>query len=162
MERITLKDKKIIKDSQNLNGPGNADFVFDEKDLEAAGKKTWLQFLEENVKGFHESDRQSPWNFIQDYTPTIEPLPGQIVSTSHLWYFIDDKPTKIYVDGISLNAVNRVPDFFILDYKTPYTYLTGYLKGTSAEDIKGIEVSYSDKYSGGEPIDRQKWGLTSR
>ena len=34
------KAKKIIKDSKNVNGSGNADWVLDEKDLEAAGKKS--------------------------------------------------------------------------------------------------------------------------
>ncbi len=50
LKEVKIRAKKIIKDSQNLNGPGNADLVLDEKFMEKAGKKNWLQLLQENIK----------------------------------------------------------------------------------------------------------------
>jgi hypothetical protein len=65
LKQVTITSKKIIKGSQNPNGPGNADIVLDEKDLEAAGKKTWLRLLEEDVPGFREMD------VINHYPPVV-------------------------------------------------------------------------------------------
>ncbi|MBS1533063.1 MAG: hypothetical protein JSU01_22370, partial [Bacteroidetes bacterium] len=52
LKEVQIKAKKVVKGSYNLNGPGNADIVLDEKDLEEAGKKTWLALLQERVPGF--------------------------------------------------------------------------------------------------------------
>lgn len=117
LKEVKVTGQKIIKDSYNLNGPGNADVVLDDKDLEAAGKKTFLQLLEERVKGFHES---------------------YIFKTSILWYFINEKPVVILVDGIKLSAIYSHLNF--LDLKD-------WLETHTAEDIKGIEVMYKARYA---------------
>jgi len=52
LKEVKITAKKIVKDSQNLNGPGNADIVLDEKEVEKQGKKTFLDVLLEKVKGF--------------------------------------------------------------------------------------------------------------
>ncbi|HEX3386343.1 MAG TPA: hypothetical protein VHS53_14180, partial [Mucilaginibacter sp.] len=54
LKEVKIKAKKIIKDSYNPNGSGNADVVMDEKELEQAGKKTWAQLFKEKIPGFHE------------------------------------------------------------------------------------------------------------
>ena len=115
LNEVKILAKKIVKDSQNLNGPGNADIVLDEKDLEKAGKKTFLQLLQENVKGFHES-------FYKMYE----------------WYFINDKRVILLVDGMF--AHDLVHPFLFRDFKD-------YLESHEAEDIKGIEVMSSAKFT---------------
>ncbi len=55
LKEVKILAKKTIADSENLNGPGNADLVLDEKDMEKAGKKNWLQLFQENIKGFREA-----------------------------------------------------------------------------------------------------------
>jgi hypothetical protein len=84
LKEVNVTSKKIVKDSQNLNGSGNADFVLDEKDMEKAGKKTFLQIFEESIGGFKES-----------------------YVLGNLSYLIHDKPIIIIVDGI------RLSDLFI-------------------------------------------------
>ncbi|HVV54027.1 MAG TPA: hypothetical protein VHC47_01810 [Mucilaginibacter sp.] len=54
LKEVVVKASKIVTGSQNLNGPGNADIVLDEKDLEKAGKKSLLDLFRENIPGFRE------------------------------------------------------------------------------------------------------------
>jgi len=124
LKEVKITAKKIIKDSQNLNGPGNADLVLDEKDMEKAGKKNWLQLFQENIKGFREQ---------------------AIKST--LWYTIDGKRVWIIIDGIELNS--SILSILAGVSRIPINNLNYYLESHNAEDIKGIEVSflkYNDTY----------------
>jgi len=119
LKEVKITAKKIIKGSQNLNGPGEADIVLDEKDLEKAGKKNFLQLLEENVSGFR-----------------LMAIPGkQGPIDSIMWYFLHYKMAVLVIDGILLNDVYQPLDFFTLK---------NYLESHNAEDIKGIEVMASD------------------
>ncbi len=144
LKEVNIKAKKIIKDSQNLNGSGNADFVMDEKDLEAAGKKTWLQLLQENISGFREgiftngvlskshSEKAQKDMFLYLYVTDFKPDP-----VLREWYFIGDRPIKLIVDGISIDQLIEVKNF---------RDLHDYLSHT-AEDIKGFEVISSTKFA---------------
>ncbi|MDB5007344.1 MAG: hypothetical protein JWP45_1737, partial [Mucilaginibacter sp.] len=147
LKEVKITAKKIIKDSQNLNGPGNADVVLDEKDLEKAGKKTFLDLLKEKVKGFKEGifivdqnipgGRASRDRILSGFV--TDGLPFKI---NQSWYFINDKPIKFIVDG--------TPIYKVLPATQPYNEIvdiTNYLKSHSAEDIKGIEVNISSKYT---------------
>jgi hypothetical protein len=147
LKEVKIKAKKIVHGSQNLNGPGEADLVLDEKDMEKAGKKTWLQMLKENIKGFRTADASGAgWLFIQDKRGPIIIDPGMVVSGTHEWYFINDKAIKFYVDGISITDIYPASQF--LSYAQPFIEMTDFLNSHSAEDIKGIEVNFSDKYTG--------------
>jgi hypothetical protein len=119
LKEVKISAKKIIKGSRNVYGVPN--IVIDEKDLEKAGKKSFLQLLEENVKGFHETVKTE---FTHDGTPN-----GWI----H-WYFIGNKSVFVLVDGIFLHTVYQ-----------PFTFddFSSYLKSHNAEDIRGIEVMSS-------------------
>jgi hypothetical protein len=125
LKEVKITAKKIVKDSQNLNGPGNADIILDEKDLEAAGKKTFLQLLEENIKGFRETI---------EHVPSFDGGEGGWLQ----WYFIDYKPVIVLIDGVFLHVVYS--PLFFRDFKY-------YLESHNAEDIKGIEVMKSDKFA---------------
>jgi len=125
LKEVKISAKKIVKDSQNLNGPGNADIVLDEKDLEKAGKKSFLQLLQENVKGFHESF----------YTIFTHGGPNIVYE----WYFINDKRVILLVDGMFVHDL--VHPFQFRDFKD-------YLESHDAEDIKGMEVMTTAKFAG--------------
>jgi hypothetical protein len=117
LKEVKISAKKIVKGSQNLNGPGGADVVMDEKDLEKALKKTWLQLLEEYVKSFREMD-------LAPHYPR--------------WYYISFQKVFFIIDGIALNDMYDSLDF---------TSLKIYLQSHNAEDIKGVEVMSSLKYN---------------
>jgi hypothetical protein len=151
LKEVTIHAKKIISDSQNLNGSGNADFVMDEKDLEAAGKKTWLQLLEENIKGFGEGSfnvsghgpNALKQSYLNKYVTNFNPDPFL-----HQWYFINRQPVIVIVDGISASQIIETSTF---------RDLRDYLSHT-AEDIKGMEVITSSKFAASylsryDPID---------
>jgi CarboxypepD_reg-like domain len=128
LKEVRILARKIVKGSQNLNGPGNADLVLDEKDMEKAGKKTWAQLFKENIKGFREGTIFKKFDY----------------------FLIEDKIVVIIVDGILLD------DEEIVQYQalrsgliTFQDYLNNkmyYIKSHSAEDIKGMEVMSSFKY----------------
>jgi hypothetical protein len=141
LNEVKISAKKIVKDSQNWNGAGNADLVFDEKDLEKVGKKSMLQFLEENVKGF----RQGFYNIaccVPFVPKTVTEFEKKIIGSDSgsPWYFVGQKVAIVRFDGIEMS--DFTPYFAFADYR----YL---LTSHSAEEIKGIEVSYSSAYNSG-------------
>jgi hypothetical protein len=117
LSEVKIVARKIVKDSQNLNGPGNADLVLNEKDMIKAGKKSWLEIFQENIKGFRISNR-----WVYEFPYIEERFVIFIVDGSFLEPV--DEPTRLYADNVM-----------------------GFLKSHSAEDIKGIEVNASEQYS---------------
>ncbi len=141
LKEVKITAKKIVKDSQNLNGPGNADLVMDEQDLEKAGKKTWLQVLEENIPGF----RQNYGVEKSATTVYSAQLPIDIVTgyQTNGWYAVKFKVARFIIDGVELTPtlVTQLEG----DEWDLMTRLNYFLKTHTAEDIKGIELVYSSK-----------------
>ncbi len=52
LQEVSITGKKIVRDSKNLNGAGEADQILDEKDISKAPKKLLLDLMNEQVKGF--------------------------------------------------------------------------------------------------------------
>ncbi|MDB5153902.1 MAG: hypothetical protein JWR54_2653, partial [Mucilaginibacter sp.] len=148
LKEVKIFGKKTIKGSQNLNGPGNADFVLDEKDMEAARKKNWLQLLKENLRGFNQgvfnvSDNPFSEKAIMDrilFSFVTEGKGDDIWSSTKDWYFIKGKPIKFIVDGTPVYQVYT-------PFGAAFNDITNYLKSHTAEDLKGIEVLSSTKYA---------------
>ena len=115
LNEVKITAQKVVKDSYNLNGPGTADQVIDEKDLERAGKKTILDVLQEKVSSFNEG-------CIRGYC----------------WYRVKYKWVYIIIDGTPIYKVVNIQDFD--DFRR-------YLQSHTAEDIKGIEVIFADRYT---------------
>jgi hypothetical protein len=127
LKEVVIKSTKIIKGSQNLNGPGQADLVFDEDDLLKVAKKSLLRLLQEKVKDF----RLGTHVFVAHATPVYS-------NVIFRWYFINDKFVLFIVDGIPLYKsipINSVDD------------ITTFLQSHNAEDVKGIEINYSKIYA---------------
>ncbi len=100
LKEVKIRAKKIIKDSQNLNGPGNADLVLDEKFMEKAGKKNWLQLLQENIK-----DMRVAYKNVKTFNSVYSGnLPAAIVVNKSVgWYWIHGKFVRFIIDGVELN-----------------------------------------------------------
>ncbi len=133
IKEVKIFGKKIVKGSQNMNGPGEADLVLDEKFLEASGKKNFFQLLQENIKGFYEGIVFVP--------------PHNIMKV----YNINRRSVYFLVDGVPLSMYSDSADF-----------TRNYLLSHDAQDIKGIEVissaqyalRYKSRYFPEEPLDK--------
>jgi hypothetical protein len=116
-----------------------------EADMIKAGKKNWMDILKERVKGFHEGN-------IKDYITRFyvqHKLFGEVAGINSYpgrffpWLFVDDKPIKFIIDGIPFGVNIKIRDLGSPNIKD----IEGYLQSHNAEDIKGIEVNSSSKYS---------------
>ncbi len=116
LKAVEVKAKKIIKESKNLNGPGEADVIIDEEELIKAGRTTLGDLLAKRVKGF-----------------------GLFTKKDIRYYGINFMATHLIIDGIEL-------DFFYDGAQPIDIFYKQYLDYYDAEEIKGIEVMTSGKY----------------
>ena len=52
LEEVTIAGKKAVKDSKNLNGAGEADQTLNDEDIAKTPKKSLLDLMQENIRGF--------------------------------------------------------------------------------------------------------------
>jgi len=120
---VNIKGKGTVNGSDNVNGAGNADQIITQTDLEKLGKLSLYNLLQQNVKYFRTS----------------------ITKNNSSEFFIKDKLAKFVIDGVDLDKFYDKPDDPLLN--DHFDYLKQYLDYISAEDIAGIEVSYSMRYN---------------
>lgn len=166
LKEVKVIAKKVIKGSQNLNGPGEADMTFNEADMEKAGKETWFSFLKEKVPGFRMGiiNKPSEYNLIElyhysariyslmgknkaDVKASAENTPPPVIASiprSTTWYLIDNKPLVLIVDGVAFGSVFANPT---IDQRISFNDIKIYLETHDAEDIKGMEIISSGKYA---------------
>jgi hypothetical protein len=128
LQEVKIKDKKVVKGSKNLNGPGEADLALNEDDMDKAGKLTLAQLLEQKIKGYHS---------------------GYIRKSISLRHMVDDEPVFFVFDGVFINRFYNPSG----EINGLYNYEQDYLNYYTAEDIKGIEVMSSAGYSTSYIID---------
>jgi hypothetical protein len=119
LKEVNIVEKKIVKGSHNLNGPGKADQVIDEKDIAKAGRVTLLDLIKQQVKGFRMITR--------GVTVTGEPNDTYFIQSERIGSFI--------VDGIDPRVLHIPASLLLSEYTT--------------DDIKGIEVmsiAYTSSY----------------
>ncbi|WP_143065196.1 hypothetical protein [Mucilaginibacter gossypiicola] len=114
LKEVVIKNKRIIKDSKNLNGPGEADVIIDEEALQKAGRTSLGDLITKNVKGF---------NLYTD-------------KTGLSYYRLNTMTLHLIIDGMDI-------EFFKPDVLSPYLYFKEYFDYYDAEEIKGIEVMKS-------------------
>lgn len=123
LKQVNVNSNAIIKRSQNLNGAGNSDQLITADEIEKLGKVSLLDILQQKVTGFR-----------QGFKP----------KSTNIQFFIKDKKVRFIIDGIDVDRfyqpVNGTPNEHYEYQKQTLDYLT-------AEDILGIEVLYSGKYS---------------
>lgn len=117
LREIKITGKKVVKRSKNLNGPGEADQTFSEADLEKLNKKSLLNVLEENVKGFRMGYKRK---------------------TNIKEFMINFAFVKLVIDGVDVDFFYSPSDWPITD--AHYQHLKYYLDYYTAEDIQGIEI----------------------
>lgn len=153
LAEVTITGKKIVRGSKNLNGPGEADQILDEADVNSAGKTTLRMLLEQKIKGFAEGQFKYP----ADHQGVR--YPGDPVY--RISYKINEKEIRFVFDGIDVDAFYYPPDVAgditpVPNNKREYInslsddrkkYLDTYLDFYTTEDIKGIEVMANARYN---------------
>lgn len=118
LSEVVVTAKKIIKNSKNRNGPGNADYILDEEDMLKAKKKTLYEMLEERYPGFRKGSGMS----VKDFSP------GDTMRYVLMHSFVN-----LIIDGVNISNIGSTEEIY-MDYLT-------------AEDITGIEILKSPKYA---------------
>ncbi|RZM20322.1 MAG: carboxypeptidase regulatory-like domain-containing protein, partial [Pedobacter sp.] len=83
LKQVNIVSKKIIKGTFNRNGPGNADLIFDEKDIKESAVMNLYQLIKQKLPGFRVimEDGLATLKY-NNYMVTIEidqgPLPVQL------------------------------------------------------------------------------------
>jgi hypothetical protein len=124
LKAVSVSAKKVIKESNNLNGAGNADIVLDEKDMAKAGKSTLLDLLFQKVKNFREG-----------YPP----------KSYEREYWVATNRVRLVFDGIDVDRLYQPTGGGMPEEH--YNYMRNFLQYYTADDIKGIEVMHSNKYN---------------
>ncbi|WP_207420598.1 carboxypeptidase-like regulatory domain-containing protein [Desertivirga brevis] len=117
LREVVVTAKKVVRDSKNLNGPGEADVIIGEKDLENQGRTTLLQLLEKNVKGFG----------------------VRTTKTGDRYFAINGNFLHLIIDGVNT-------EFFYSGAEPIYEFFKQYFDYYDASEIKGIEVMNSGGY----------------
>jgi hypothetical protein len=121
LDEVSIGGKKGIPNSRNLNGPGNADQILTEAQIEPYTEMTLIDFLTKNVEGMNLTDNRN----------------GQ-------GYRIRDKPVQFVVDSWPAHR------FLVGDTNganTVFDQLTASLNNIKMKDVLGVEVMASNKYS---------------
>lgn len=124
LKEVIIKGRSVIPGSKNLNKDGGANQVINEATLDKTPKKSLLEVLQEQVKGFRT---------------------GSLPKSTLLRYMINSNMVRFIIDGVDLE--------FFFDYASISSsmdylhYYKGHLSYFSAEDIKGIEVMNTPAYN---------------
>ena len=128
LKEVTIKAKKIIPGSKNLNGPGEYDEAFDEKDFKNANKTTLGDFLEKNIRGY---------------------VVNGIWGKDRWYYVLKGKRIHFIFDGMDLEYGYSFGSAGGERYEDErYHFIKNYLDYFTAEDITGIEVMYNTGHIG--------------
>ncbi|MBC7935018.1 MAG: hypothetical protein H7Y86_06630 [Rhizobacter sp.] len=122
LEEVIVKGKSKIAGSKNLNQNGGADIVITESRLKEFPQETSLQVLYKTIPEFNRG-------------PIGKYLYGYKIKNAYVVFTIDGYNINKYYDPVSESR------FAFADYCDTY------LKYLRAEDIKGIEVMTSNKYT---------------
>jgi hypothetical protein len=87
LKEVAIKDKKTVKDSKNLNGTGEADFILDEKDI---GKMTHLSLKDLLAKSFKNFQKIS-----RDY------------------YLLNNRYVALVIDGVFVQQYGLSVDMYM-------------------------------------------------
>ncbi|MEJ6981540.1 carboxypeptidase-like regulatory domain-containing protein [Pedobacter sp. P351] len=120
LSEVVIAGKKNIPKSKNLNGPGEADQIIDEKEAQKAGTQSLIDFLQEHVKGFSLRSRDTDQ-----------------------FFYINEKKVRFVVDGVELNRFYMADDPPVLNQY--YNFINDALTSLSADQILGVEVMYNLK-----------------
>lgn len=120
LREVTITGKRVIPGSKNLNGPGEADQILTEEDLNKVPKLTLYDLLIKKITGFRTGVRRG--SSIRDF-------------------FINSEPVRFVIDGMELDFFYDSADASAATKMNDYNnFVRTTLDYYNAEDIKGVEV----------------------
>lgn len=117
LDEVVVTAKKIIKESHNKNGSGNADYILDEKDMQEAKRKTLYEVLADRFPDL----RRGKGAAVRD------------TSSDTMRYVMMNRFIRLVIDGVGVREIGSTEE--------------DYMEYITAEDITGIEIMESTKYA---------------
>ena len=152
LKEVNISKKKIIKGSQNRNGPGNADLVFDEKDIQESAVMNLYQLIKQKLPGLRITmDDALPTLKLNDYFVTIE------IDGGGLPLFLNASPTR----GDLLEALSefQIAQFEGMEVMYSRKYTNSYFRPPGIGHVRLQEVVASQvalREKGGEGGGREE------
>jgi hypothetical protein len=136
LNEVNIAAKKLVKNSHNLNGSGEADQVITEQDLLKEGKKSLYDLLKERIPGLATGSYVFPPSKVRKMGLKLK---NQLV--------------KIIMDGVDVDQGYEYwqlmgdADDSAEGLQERFLFLKTNLENFTAEDVKGIEVMYNGSYN---------------
>ncbi|WP_462228595.1 hypothetical protein [Mucilaginibacter sp.] len=166
LNEVIIKEKRSIIGSKNLNGPGEADQIIDQEELDKAGKMTLHDLLLMKIKGIYLGGFTPPrreygqslqiQGYIKKDLMSLSPTEAAIATNAIThgrhkpWrqsYLLGGKEICYVIDGIDLDFFYN-DSFEVPTYDTKrFMFMKPYLDYFTAEDITGIELMSSERHT---------------
>lgn len=137
LKEVTIRAKKIIPDSKNLNGAGGADYILDRKDMDKAGKRTLFELLQQRFPGFH----KEPGGFRPNYylfnhvvaliIDGVDIQSLQLHSSNYMDYLTAEDIKGIEIMSTAKYAMAYDPDFLHKLIMAPERFIPIFLEITT-------------------------------
>ncbi|MES2426458.1 MAG: carboxypeptidase regulatory-like domain-containing protein [Bacteroidota bacterium] len=151
LKQVNIKEKKIIPNSRNTYGAGNADLVYDEKDIKESGVQTLYDLLLQKVPGFRVIGAQS-----LEFRGTYEEIPVMAMGKNYaIDLRIDGWPLTVDVGvgiGYGTDPVEQLDNTTaiitnVFKYNPYRSQTIDELREYKIAGLKGLEIAYSRKYT---------------
>jgi hypothetical protein len=100
LDEVVVTAKKIIPQSRNKNGSGNADFILDEQDMLAARKMTLFELLEKRFPGIKKTTGRA----LKENNDSVR-------------YVLLHSVVNLIIDGVNISEIGSEIDVY-MDYLT--------------------------------------------
>lgn len=137
LKEVNISTKKVIKGSQNRNGPGNADLIFDEKDIKESAVMNLYQLIKQKLPGFKvTADEGLPTLMLNKYMVNIE------IDGGGLPLFLNASPTK--QDLIDALSEFQIAQFEGMEVMYSKKYLVSYVLPPPRDPFRGGDIANSE------------------
>jgi hypothetical protein len=152
LKQVNIKEKKIIPNSRNTYGPGNADLVFDEEDIKKSGVITLYDLLQQKIPGFRVFGAR-----VINFRGADITIPVLSLNNYSIDIRIDGWPLTIEdIPGGATQIIDQMTNTTLV--AKPFfsaVYLNNSYKSEAIESLneykiaglKGLEIAYSRKYT---------------
>jgi len=123
LKEVVIKAQKIIPDSHNLNGPGGADIIVDEKDMNKAKNMSMFELLHQKFPDFHKVQVGPGISYYPDYHGNYIydiVIDGLFISKYEI-------PQDLYMEGLKASDIKGIEFMttgqFAMSYANAYVWL---------------------------------------